>query len=170
MSKRLGCFLSYTSYAFLSVRPLRWVKGSTSNSKLSPWVAICIWGGIARSGVTCVLWVDIISMSLETYSFKNFLKLFTVIEYTKKFAIVLRYCTKRTDRRTPAPCLWCFTPRRLVRNATPNGSVESNKIPTVSSTVITPSHRNVRPCWELAFLATTKIQIDVARRATKERA
>ena len=105
-------------------------------------------------------------MSLETYSFKNFLKLFTVTEYTKKFAIMLRYCTKRTDRRTPAPC---FTPRRLVRNATPNGSVEINKIPTVSSTVITPFHRNVRPCWELAFLATTKIQIDVARRATKER-
>ena len=81
---------------------------------------------------------------------------------------MLRYCTKITGRHTAVPC---SAPRSSqVTNATPNGSVESNKTPTVSSTVITPSHRNVRPCWELAFLATTRIAIDVTVRAIYERA
>ena len=62
-----------------------------------------------------------------------------------------------------------LTPWRLVTIHTLNGRKDIKNTPTVSSTVVTPSHLSVSPCREAALLATIRRRTDVTRSVVQER-
>ena len=76
------------------------------------------------------------------------------MEYTKKLAITFILVRLNITR---IEVVLYLIPWEAVTIHTPYGRKDIKNTPTVSSTVVTPSHLSVSPCREAALLATATL-------------